>query len=357
MTWRRYWLGFSTSSFTALLLISRFPAAPGQRPPRPDFPTFRRSFPAEYSAAGSDTAHDIFLHGLFNIGSRLKPADVFLTGSSHMEFGLSAGELGSLLSKPGHTVRAYNLGLGCGESAGFGLEILGRNRISHRSVIAEAGMLNISKERICAQQSERRDLIQAYTSVFQIWARYLWDWALDPALPRLVFAQDGLHVQRFLYGMLVQREWDTGDVVLAWHPVEGTFYPDQAVRDTEVAAASMACGVDWRISDGQITVSETLRQQATALGADLTMTFVPWARPMPEFPAWYQAQSARIRIAPSLNTRCFVAIPVDGLRSWDGGNHLTGPSRSLATKRLAAGIQAGRFVIAPDAADVSKQGH
>ncbi len=341
MNWRTYWLGFLTCALTALVLVNRFTAGPpAQRPPRPDLPTLSRTFPAEYSAAGSDAAHDLFLHRLFNIGARLRRADVFLIGSSHIEFGLSAAELGFRLSRPGHAVRVYNLGLGCGESAGFGLEILAKNGISDRSAIAEAGMLNAATTPVCGPQSEGRDVVQAYTSVLKIWAKYLSDWVLDPVLPRFVFAENGVRVQRFLYGMLIEREWETGDVVRAWHPVEGTFYPGHPMRETEVAVASRALGVDWKIDDGQITVSEPLRQQAAALNTNLTMTFLPWARPMSSFEEWYQAQTARIRPAPSEKTRCFVAIPADGLLSWDGGNHLTGKSRSLATKRLAAGFQA-----------------
>jgi hypothetical protein len=320
-------------------------------------PTLSRSFPSEYSAAGSDAAHDIFLHGLFNIGTPLRRADVFLIGSSHIEFGLSAAELGFLLSRPGHEVRAYNLGLGCGESAGFGLEILAKNRISGRSAIAEAGMLNAAATPICGPESARRDVVQAYASVLRIWAKYLSDWALDPVLPRFVFAEDGVHVQRFLYGMLIEREWKTGDVVLGWHPVEGTFYPGQPMRETEVATASKERGVDWKIDGGQITVSGPLLQQAAALTTNLTMTFLPWARPMSSFEGWYRAQFARIQKDPLERTRCFVAIAADGLLSWDGGNHLTGKSRALATKRLAAGFQARPCDIVPDRAKIFEEGH
>jgi hypothetical protein len=357
MIWRTYWLGFSTCALAALVFVNRFTSAPPtQRPPRPDLPTLSRTFPAEYSAAGSDTAHDIFLHGLFNIGARLRRADVFLIGSSHIEFGLSAVELGRLLSRPGHAMNAYNLGLGCGESSGFGLEILAKNGISGRTAIAEAGMLNSAITPTCGPESAGRDVVQAYTSVLKIWAKYLSDWALDPVLPRFVFAEDGMHVQRFLYGMLIEREWKTGDVVLGWHPDEGVFYPRQPMRETEVATASRVRGVDWKIGNGQITVSQPLRQQAAALSTNLTMTFLPWARPMSSFQAWYEAQSARIQRDPSEKTRCFVAIPADGLLSWDGGNHLTGKSRSLATKRLAAGFQDRTCGIASDRAK-SEEGY
>lgn len=346
MIWRTYWLCFISCLLVSLLVIAHLAAAP--MAPRPYLPILSRSFLAEYSAAGSDTAHDIFLHGLFNVGDRLRVADVFLVGSSHFEFGLSAAELGTLLSKKGHAVRAFNLALGCGETAGFGLEILAKNRISNRSVIAEPTTLTVSGARTCASQSEGRDVFQAYVSVLKIWARYLWDWALDPVLPRFAFATDGVHVQRSLSGMLIERDWGTGDIVLAWHPVGGAFYPDHPSRETDIAEASRTLGVNWQIGDGQITVAEPLRQQAAALGVDLTMSFLPWARSLPDFDKWYQTQFARIQIAPSENTRCFVAIPVDGLTSWDSGNHLTGKSRLIATKRLAAGFETRSCVSASD---------
>jgi len=358
MIWRTYWLSLSTCALTALLFVNRFTTTPrAQQPPRPDLTRLSRSFPSEYSAAGSDTAHDIFLHRLFNIGARLRRADVYLIGSSHIEFGLSASELGDLLSKPGHRVRAYNLGLGCGEGVGFGLNILSNNGISGRSAIAEAGMLNVAATPVCGPQSAARDLIQAYVSVLKIWSKYLCDWALDPVLPRIVFAEDGVHVQRFLYGMVTEREWETGDVVRAWHPVDGTFYPGQPMRETEVASASGGLGVDWKISDCQIAVGESLRRQAATLGTELTMTFVPWARPISSFAEWYRSQSTRIQRARSDKTRFLVAIDADGLVSWDGGNHLTGKSRSLATKRLASGFQTRACGIASDRAKIADQGH
>jgi hypothetical protein len=361
MNWRAYWLGFSICTPAAVLLVGYFTAASlAGRPPRPDLPRFDQSFPAEYSAAGSSLAHDIFFHGLFNVGERLRAADIFLIGSSHFEFGLSAAEFETLLSKEGHAVHAYNLGLGCGETASFGLEILAKNGVSGGSVIAEAGTLDIPGAWVCGQQAKRHDIVQAYAAVLNAWAKYLYDWAFDPILPRFVIAVDGTHVQRFLYGFLVEREWARGDILFAWHPVEGKFYPDHPMRETEVAAAARARGVDWQISDGQFTVEKPLQQQAAALGVDLTVTLVPFVYPktiFSDFNLWYQGQVSRIQSTASGDTRCFVAIPAEGLRSWDGGNHLTGKSRALATERLAAGYEARRCQSAPDSLNSPQAGH
>jgi hypothetical protein len=172
----------------------------------------------------------------------------------------------------------------------------------------------------------------------------LYDWMFDPVLPRLVFAVDGLHVQRFMYGFLVERDWETGDLTLAWHPVEGAFYPDHPIREIEVAAAARAHGVDWKISDGEILVNEKLRRKAAALDVDLSVAFLPWVIPFPHFDEWYNAQIASIQPIASEETRCLIPISVESLLSWDGGNHLTGKSRSLATERLAAGIEASHCV-------------
>jgi hypothetical protein len=347
MKWRTYWLGLTSCSLAALLLLSYFTAPPlATRPPRPDMPAFGQVFISEYNASGWDAAHNIFFHGLFNMGDRLRHTDIFLVGSSHFEFGLSAARMASILSKNGHARRVFNLSAGCGETAGFGLDALAANGVSGRSVIAEAGFLDTPASGQCARRTEGFDTVQAYFDVFRIWTKCLYDWMFDPVLPRLVFADDGLHVQRFMYGLLVERDWETGDVTLAWHPVEGAFYPDHPIRETEVAAAARARGVDWKISDGEILVNEKLRRKAAALDVDLSLTFMPWVIPFPGFDKWYDAQIASIQPTASAETRCLIPIPVESLLSWDGGNHLTGKSRSLATERLAAGIEASHCVSA-----------
>jgi hypothetical protein len=347
MKWRSYWLGLTSGSAAALFLLGYFTAPLlAARPTRPEMPDFGRVFVSEYNAAGWDATHDIFFHGLFNMGDRLRRTDLFLVGSSHFEFGLSAARMASLLAKNGRAPHVYNLSGGCGETAGFGLDTLAANGVSGRSVIAEAGFPDLPDLGPCARRTEGFDRVQAYFDVFRIWTKCLYDWMFDPLLPRLVIAEDGLHVQRFMYGLLVERDWETGDVMLAWHPVEGAFYPNDPIRQTEVAAAARDRGHDWRLGEGEILVNEKFRRKAAALDVDLSETFVPWVRPLPDFDRWYNAQTASIRPIGSEATRCLIPIPVESLLSWDGGNHLTGTSRSLATERLAAGIEAGHCVAA-----------
>src|ERR1700733_3367776 len=103
MSWRTYWLSFVICSVLALSSIAFLTPPPfAAKPPRPDLPDLSRSYPAEYSAAGSDTVHEIFYHDLFGIGSSIRRANLFLIGSSHYEFGFSAEELEHWLSKDGH---------------------------------------------------------------------------------------------------------------------------------------------------------------------------------------------------------------------------------------------------------------
>src|ERR1700761_4562784 len=121
MRWRIYWPSFATSLVVAIALLVAL-TAPGLagRPSRPDLPDPSRSYPSEYSSAGSDVGHDLLYHGLFGSGAALRHANLFLIGSSHYEFGFSAAALDQTLSKDGQPVRAFNMGLGCGESASFG---------------------------------------------------------------------------------------------------------------------------------------------------------------------------------------------------------------------------------------------
>jgi hypothetical protein len=339
MRWPSYWLGFATVATAALLLAVAGTASLGIRPPRPTLPDIGQAFPSEYSAAGSDTAHDIFLQGLFGVDAHLRAADLFLLGSSHVEFGLSAGALGALLPKDGRPRRVYNLGLGCGETTGFELEILRRNGISDRPAIAEAGTLLDPGPRQCGQRSDGFDTVQAYVAVLKVWSKYLYDWSVDPVLPRLVFAEGGSHLRRFLFGMVVERDWATGDLVRAWHPYDGAFYPGQPRRETAVDTAAQALGIDWQIGNGQIAVDDSLRRQAASLDIELAVTALPWAGTLPHFNAALHREAMRFRLDTSEATRCFVAIPADALSSWDGGNHLTELSRRLATQRLADGLR------------------
>ncbi len=340
MRWRTYWPSLATSLVVAIaLLVVLTTPYLAAKPPRPDLPDPSRSYPSEYSSAGSDAGHDLLYHDLFGAGGALRQANLFLIGSSHYEFGFSAAALSRSLSKDGQPIRAYNMGLGCGESASFGLEILARNHVTGGSAVIEPGTLASLGGWVCGKTAERHDLVEAYTTVLKIWSKYLYDWTLDPVLPRLFVSPEGVDVRRFLFGMVIERDWAQGDVVRVWHPVEGEFYPGPPLRLAEVGTSAQALGVTWRLPPGAFDLGPRLRQQAAEIGVDLTVASLPWAMPILDYDQRYQAQLARIKPVATAETRCFVGIPVEGLKSWDRGNHLSGESRMAATERLAAGLE------------------
>jgi hypothetical protein len=339
-----YWISFFLSAALAWAGISYFTSsALTDRPERPALSIFGQVFPSEYSAAGWTTVHDIYFHGLFGAGTRLRQADLFLLGSSHVEFGLSAAQLSEQMSRPGHPVRVFNLGVGCHEAIDFDLDILSRNQVVGRSAIADTYTL-YSEESSCAQRTRGFDTVQAYVSVFKIWSKLSYDWLFDPYFARIKFDEQGSHVQRFMSGSLIEESWETGDAVLAWHPVTGSLYPNsvQPLTDIVTAAEDISPDIDWRLDAPAMSIPAPILQQARRLSLDLSVTLMPWAPLFPGEPALYRQLTALLRSEPTSETLCFSPIPAAGLSSFDKGLHYSGAAKALATSRLAGSLTGER---------------
>jgi hypothetical protein len=338
MNSRRYWISFGAGLVVILALTDYLSMGPlATRPARPALPAVGRTFLAEYNASDAIADREIFRHGLFGLGPELRDRDLFLLGSSRVEFGLSAASLSALLSKDGRSVRAFNLGLGCGEAVRFDLDILADAAAFGRSAIADATTLNRPVS-WCGERSAGHDIFAAYAQVFRVWTKFLYDWSLDPLLPRLEITTAGPLFRRFLFGLAVERDWQTGDVVRAWHPVTGLFYPRPPQPGADVAEAARALGTGWQTDGIAIEVDAPVRAGAADLGLALAVTRIPFAFKRPDYASSFAAVSAGIRSAASDETRCFAPIAAEGLLSWDGGNHLTGDSREDATGRLATAL-------------------
>jgi hypothetical protein len=296
--------------------------------PRLDFPPFGRQFVAEYSLLRSSLAHIIYYHGLFGFGRSIRGSDIILAGSSRMQAGISARRITRATG-----ARAFNLAVGCNESAVFGLEILRNNRARAKLVIAEAYNLSESKSE-CRLEAEEKDLFQAYATVIQVWTEFAFDWLVDPFLPRFSLRGGRLKRGRFLSGNVAVNDWTSGGMVQLWDPTGGTRYgPGVSTSRPELAATSLP-ELDPSHLDVSISVSEALSSEALKSKALTVVTVVPFV-----IPGWaLTALLARLEPKePSERRMPFVPIAANGLWTYDT-IHLTYPSSLLATDRLLSAL-------------------
>src|SRR5580704_10459864 len=156
---------------------------------KPTYPVPGRNFVAEYGVVSADAAHIVYYWGLFGVAHRIRQAQLLLLGSSHMQFGLSARQLSDTLSRTaGRPVTAFNLGVGCGESALLGVRVLQRLGTQDRMTIAD--IYNTDSLSPCGDAAVNAHAFDAYFKVLAVWMKFTWDWLLDGNLP-LFMARDG----------------------------------------------------------------------------------------------------------------------------------------------------------------------
>jgi hypothetical protein len=162
-------------------------------------------------------AHNLYYRGLFDFGRTIRASDVFLTGSSHMQLGISARRIAEATGN-----KVFNLAVGCDGSPAFGLEIIRQNKAKGRLIVADLFGLKAGDE--CRREAKENDLFQAYATVIQAWTEFAFDWLADPVLPRLVVRNGRLERQRYLVGLVVINDWLFGDAVQVWRPDAGVVY-------------------------------------------------------------------------------------------------------------------------------------
>lgn len=345
---RSFWrasLAMALLLLVPCVLWSRIEAA--RLPPKPDFPVPGHAFVAEYAGQASYIAHLLYWWGLFGFGARIRQADIVMVGSSHMQFGLSARQLSAELSRDaGRPIRVFNAGLGCDTPLGFDAAMLDRLGIRDRTIVADTFAYDYDPYNAeCF--SEFAGMTDRVHSVFQalaVWTRFDWDWALDGDLPRIDLSRRRFTLSRYLNAPALILDWDYGDALYLFRPDRGEAFPiPRAAAPQDVAAAQPP---GKALASGTIPLPDAF----TAIVAQRDLRPVFTLIPFVTAPAFdrerYDHLAALLGASGAGPSAPFAAIAPAGLSSFDG-EHLTGPSRRLATQRLAEDLAAAALLPKP----------
>ncbi|HLI22042.1 MAG TPA: hypothetical protein VKV32_13035 [Stellaceae bacterium] len=342
---RRFWL--ASVVMTALLLIpffvwSRIEAS--RLPPKPAFPLPGHAFVAEYGGQASYVAHLLYWWGLFGFGERIRSADVVMLGSSHMQFGLSARQLSATLSAAaGRPLRVFNAGLGCDTPLGFDAALLDRQGVRDRAIIADTFAYDYDpyNAECFSELDDITDRVHAVFEALAVWTRFAADWALDGILPRVDLSQRRPVLGRYLNAPALILDWNYGDVVYAFSPNRGEVYPAPLASTPQDVAKAQPAGES--LTSGTIPMPNALANVVARRDLRPIFTLIPFVT-TPAFDRERFTHVAQLLAAAGTAPRApLIAIAPAGFESFDG-EHLTGPSRDQATRRLGDALAAAEML-------------
>jgi hypothetical protein len=323
----KFWIAFVTSFVAALLLshcaLNFFVLG---RPPRPPFPNLLRDYVSSYRRGDND--HELFQHGIYGFGARIRKADILLAGSSMMKFGLSAAMIErSLSSAWNRPVRVFNIGVAFGEGSAFVRALLSTYNLKKRVLLFDVYAFTVDKLSDFAETIARESNISAYRQVASNSVDFLFNWVLDPAIPRLHYplSSDGF-ITRSLEEVGI-RSLAHGDMVDFWRPREGSVFANPAPGTVLPIRPGTAPQL------GGVFLPETLMSLTKASGIALFIVQVPNSIvPVGEIE----------KIAATSGIPFFKILPSD-LSSFDR-NHLNWRGRLIATSQVIRQLSA----ISPD---------
>jgi hypothetical protein len=335
--WRASW-AMALLLLVPCVLWSRIEAA--RLPPKPDFPLPGRAFVAEYGGQAAYVAHLLYWWGLFGFGERIRQADVVMVGSSHMQFGLSARQLSADLSRDaGRPIRVFNAGLGCDTPLGFDSSLLDRLDIRDRAIVADTFAYDYDpyNAECFAEFAGMTDCVHSIFQILAVWTRFDWDWALDGVLPRIDLGQRRLALGRYLNAPALILDWDYGDAVFLFRPDRGEAFPlPRATAPQDIAAAQPP---GEPLTSGTIPLPDAFSAIIAQRELRPVFTLIPFVTTPVFDRERYDHVAGLLRATGAGPSAPFIAIAPAGLASFDG-EHLTGPSRRLATQRLAGDLAA-----------------
>jgi hypothetical protein len=307
-------------------------------PPPVSPPVWGKSYVAlyDYGANHGNIDYYLFHTGILGFRQRINQADLLLFGTSHVQYGLSAGQLGQKLSAAeGHSVQVFNLAL-AGSDLGMIDDIVGANKIHDRTAIFDLFALDSpppgAAPNFMLGALSSHDL-EAYIQVGKCWTEFWRDWLLDGLLPNLRIGNPPnskvIICKRFLKFTVI-RDWNNGDVITLWVP-SGAVYPKwnlgvrRPIDNTFRPYASLPNGGIGRHPENEILQAHHIHAIYTLIPFDGSDAGVIPADAQP-----------------------FVPLSTDGLFYWDG-THLTGEGRDAATEKLFEGIEKLGLHIGPPA--------
>ncbi len=247
----RLWIGLTSTAQTpsrrrAVTVLSSFIVAAGLtaglfhvlRPVSPSvWPEGSAPSDLYLSAYRHDhTDHPLFLFGLFGLKEKIREADILLTGTSHLEFGVDAGQLSALLQAAlGRPIKVLNLGRGYGDGAVLTRMILESNDIHDKIIVSDLYDLGILSDYSKLVATWNRVL--ASWKVLNIRSIYQKDRLLFGILPAISYTDGRLRLddpsQSFVLrdeqGLDVYNFWsfESGELFRAAHPQADPLPTDQ----------------------------------------------------------------------------------------------------------------------------------
>ena len=274
--------------------------------------------------------HILNRYGIFGMKNKINNADILLIGTSHMEFGISAEELGAILTKKyKKLINVLNLGMGGGESTDFAKKILSDKEINNKVLIVDLHDPLGDNWSYFAKSTNDLGKIQAYIKLFNIWFEYYRDWLLDPIVPKFrpfleiknISSWNDIKNKVFAFrralGWLIVRERSNGDVVLYFGPNTGNCF--ESTKPNPISPLT-------RHLDGEnqgVRVNAQLEAYLLARSNKIVTTLVPFSG------------YGLVKIPEEANN--FVYLSSENLFTFDK-SHLEKASRNLNAQRIAEQI-------------------
>jgi hypothetical protein len=284
---------------------------------KPDLPVWAEEYVSAYN--GISVAHIVLAHGFFGVRQRLSDADILFMGSSHVELGLSAEELSSLLAQEGKTRRAYNIGVGWGEGFTFAKNLINLHDLRCKTAIIDLYDVN-SPLSIAARNALTLNSFSAYAKIVDAWLAFITDWIFDSDLPRITNEDGVIKINRRLNQVVPYRRWRDGDLTEYWSPEYGNVYRDTPTElITHPNPAVMPSGLN------SIALRHLFDLEALAdHGINMAAIFIPETN---------DSGADDIRIASSIGMKV-IRFSYEGIELFDG-YHTNERGRSEVTRQLA----------------------
>jgi hypothetical protein len=330
---RQFVLAFAATVLLVLApLVVWTSATSTQLPSKPHLPIPGREFVADYGGVGSDVAHFMYYQGLFGFGQRIRRADLYLLGTSHVQFGLSARQLSAQLTKSrGRPVVAFNLGLGCSERARFGADVIQSLDIKNKAAIADTFLLFRDATTGCSAAAEKSGIVDAAFHVGTVWCKFLWDWLLDGIVPSVILTDKTPSVTRFMFRYVVFDDWEYGGATYFYRG--GEVFPQS--RDIVPVHEGAPDDLPWDdLQFGPFDYNDTTSSILRRRNFSLSYTLIPYPKGGPPDRQSFEMTRRILAEARDKTTQsAFLPIGSADLTTFDG-SHLTGQAATLATERL-----------------------
>jgi hypothetical protein len=319
-----------TARFLAALIVGAVAAffalngvlgsgVPDESAAPPPWPDFRREYPSAYR--GVSVTHNLLASGLFGVGRRVREADVLLAGSSHAEFGFSAGELAAEFQRRGQPIRAYNIGVGWGEGFAFPAGLVARHDLQQKMIVLDLYRV-VEPLTAVGRQALASNRAESFVRILNMWLSFLTDRLLDGVIGKIETRAGTLAVLRRLDQSVMYRRWEDGDLAEYWTAALGRQYAGPGSRHIGRPPGMGAEIVDPALLRRTIDAGSPPQRQNTAFA-----TFIPYV--LDDGLTYYDA-AAQAGMP-------LIVVRAEGIQYADG-RHANAIGRTVITRQVAAAL-------------------